>query len=36
MQNFLTSLSASLDKETENSTVEKIAKKILLLRKDEF
>ena len=36
MQNFLTSLSASLDKETENSTVEKVAKEILLLRKDEF
>ncbi|CAG8603312.1 1764_t:CDS:2 [Paraglomus brasilianum] len=36
MQNFLTSLSASLDKETENSTVEKVAKEILSLRKDEF
>ena len=36
MQNFLTSLSASLDKETENSTVEKVAKEILLLRKGEF
>ena len=33
MQNFLTSLSACLDKET---TVEKVAKEILLLRKDEF
>src|SRR5205085_455113 len=33
MQNFLTSL---LDKETENSTVEKVAKEILSLRKDEF
>ena len=36
MQNFLTFLSASLDKETENFTVERVAKEILLLRKGEF
>ena len=36
MQNFLTSLSASLDKETENSTVEKVAKKYYYCAKMNF